>query len=59
MTDEGTSPYDISYNAWSIDCVFRWIFAPGSELSVVWKNLLDDQGDLLPDTYTENLQDVL
>ena len=43
LTDEGTSPYDISYNAWSIDCVFRWVFAPGSELSVVWKNLLESQ----------------
>ena len=52
-------PYDISYNAWSIDCVFRWIFAPGSELSVVWKNLLESQGDMLPDTYAENLEDVL
>ena len=59
LTDKGTSPYDISYNAWSIDCVFRWIFAPGSELSVVWKNLLESQGDLLPDTYADNLEDVL
>jgi len=59
LDDAGTSEYDISYNAWSIDCVFRWIFAPGSELSVVWKNLLEDQGDRLPDTYAENLEDVL
>ena len=59
LSDEGTSPYDISYNAWSIDCVFRWIFAPGSELSVVWKNLLESQGDMLPDTYADNLEDVL
>jgi len=59
LTDEGTSPYDISYNAWSIDCVFRWIFAPGSELSIVWKNLLESQGDLLPATYADNLEDVL
>ena len=59
LTDEGTSPYDISYNAWSIDCVFRWIFAPGSELSVVWKNLLESQGDLLPATYGQNLEEVL
>ena len=59
LTDEGTSVYDISYNAWSIDCVFRWIFAPGSEVSVVWKNLLESQGDMLPDNYGENLEDVL
>lgn len=59
LSDEGESPYDISYNAWSIDCVFRWIFAPGSEVSVVWKNLLESQGDMLPNTYADNLEDVL
>ena len=59
LADDGTSAYDISYNAWSIDCVFRWIFAPGSELSVVWKNLLESQGDMLPNSYADNLEDVL
>ena len=59
LDDNGESMYDISYNAWSIDCVYRWIFAPGSELSVVWKNLLESQGDMLPSTYGDNLEDVL
>lgn len=59
LDDNGESMYDISYNAWSIDCVYRWIFAPGSELSVVWKNLLESQGDMLPSTYADNLEDVL
>ncbi|MDG2425447.1 MAG: DUF5916 domain-containing protein [Flavobacteriales bacterium] len=59
IDDDGTSPYDISYNAWSIDCVYRWIFAPGSELSVVWKNVFESQGEMLPETYSQNLQDVI
>lgn len=59
VDDDGTSPYDISYNAWSIDCVYRWIFAPGSELSLVWKNVLESRGDLLPNNYAENLEEVL
>ena len=59
LEDDGTSEYDISYNAWSIDCVYRWIFAPGSELSVVWKNVLESRGDLLPNNYADNLEDVL
>ncbi len=59
LDDDGSSSYDISYNAWSIDCVFRWIFAPGSEVSVVWKNLLESQGDMLPNTYADNLEEVL
>lgn len=59
VAEDGTSSYDISYNAWSIDCVYRWIFAPGSELSIVWKNVLVSEGEMLPETYSENLQNVL
>ncbi|MDT8401559.1 MAG: DUF5916 domain-containing protein [Bacteroidales bacterium] len=30
--------FDYNYNAWNIDLVYTWRFAPGSEMSVVWKN---------------------
>jgi len=29
---------DINFNAWTIDTQFRWRFAPGSDLYIVWKN---------------------
>jgi hypothetical protein len=32
--------YDESFNAFNIDLVFNWHFAPGSNLSVVWKNAI-------------------
>jgi hypothetical protein len=31
---------DINYNAFTIDAVYRWRFAPGSDLYLVWKNSL-------------------
>ena len=31
---------DISFNAFTVDLNFAWNFAPGSELSVVWKNAI-------------------
>ena len=54
-----TSSYDTNYNAWSIDLVYRWIFSPGSELSVVWKNTLNESGTALPSTYWDNWEGML
>ena len=39
--------HDQNYNAFNIDLIFRWRFAPGSELNVVWKNaILNFSSDL-------------
>ena len=54
-----TSRYDVNYNAWSVDLVYRWIFSPGSELSVVWKNSLSEAGTALPNSYWNNWQSML
>lgn len=40
----GSKDYDFNYNAFNVDLVFSWQFAPGSNLSIVWKNaILDEQ----------------
>lgn len=46
--------------------VYRWNFAPGSELNVVWKNQLFEErrlGDLtaysLPTTYADNFNQMI
>ena len=54
-----TSTKDLNYNAWSIDLVYRWIFSPGSELSLVWKNTLNESGNAIPSNYRENWQQML
>jgi hypothetical protein len=42
-----------NYNAFNIDLIFRWRFAPGSELNVVWKNIvLTDSNQLEYDYFT-------
>lgn len=39
--------HDQRYNAFNIDLIYRWRFAPGSELNVVWKNaVLDFSSDV-------------
>lgn len=58
---EGSSQYDVNFNAWSVDLVYRWIVSPGSEINVVWKNnlLQDDQGIALPSNYRDNFKLML
>ncbi len=38
----GTTDYnsfnDNSFNAFTIDCIYRWRFAPGSDIFIIWKN---------------------
>lgn len=46
---------DANYNAFNIDLVFRWIFAPGSELSLAWKNSILSSEDHVVSGYWNNL----
>ncbi len=50
---------DINYNAFTIDLAFTWEFAPGSQLSVVWKNIIDSEGHLLRENYFDNLNHIV
>lgn len=47
---------DQNYNAFNIDLIFRWIFAPGSELSIAWKNSIYDEQDQVTNNYWRNLK---
>jgi len=47
--------HDANYNAFNIDLVFRWIFSPGSELSLAWKNSILSNGDRVVSDYFKNL----
>lgn len=50
---------DRNYNAFNIDMVYQYVFAPASEISVVWKNsIINDGGELL-DGYFANVDTML
>jgi hypothetical protein len=42
---------DINFNAFTVDLQFVWYFAPGSEMSVVWKNVINTVDDQLVYNY--------
>ncbi|MCK5822888.1 MAG: carbohydrate binding family 9 domain-containing protein [Bacteroidales bacterium] len=50
---------DINYNAFNIDLVYKWNFAPGSELSVVWKNSIYNDGEIIRKNYFDNLNNTI
>lgn len=51
----GNSVYDINYNAFTIDMLFRWVFFPGSEINIVWKNSVFSQDDRVTQNYWKTL----
>lgn len=50
--------FDYNYNAFNIDLVYIWRFAPGSELSLVWKNSIYSGSDEIYYDFRENIQDL-
>lgn len=46
---------DINFNAFTVDMIFRWIFAPGSEFSIAWKNTIYDDQNKFESSYFDNL----
>ncbi len=50
---------DINYNAFTIDLMFTWHFAPGSQMTALWKNVIDNRGGELRHNYMDNLSHIL
>jgi hypothetical protein len=51
--------HDINFNAFTSDAQFVWYFAPGSELSVVWKNAIYSSDNLIVNDYIENFRGTI
>ena len=50
--------HDLSLNFFNIDMVYRWRFAPGSDIFFIWKNSISD-GSNDPDVIQYNYQTAL
>ena len=49
---------DVNFNAFNIDMTFKWEFAPGSELSVAWKNAVYNSNEDVESNLGENLNET-
>jgi len=54
-----TENQNLSFDALTIDAVFTWQFAPGSEMSLVWKNAIYKHGTYINPSYFKNFGDVI
>ena len=50
---------NINYNAFTVDLQFVWYFAPGSEMSVVWKNAINTFNDQLVRNYFTDFEKTI
>lgn len=51
--------HNVNFNAFNVDCVFTWRFAPGSDFNVVWKNAILNRESELARNYFANLNSTL
>ena len=49
--------HNINYTTWTSDIAFNWWFAPGSQISLVWKNGIDNESDILINHWNEKLKE--
>ncbi len=57
--DDYTEAHNVNFNAFNVDMVFSWWFAPGSEMSVVWKNAILTNEEDVNASFYRNLQNTM
>lgn len=50
---------DFNFNAFNIDLVLNWQFAPGSSLNIIWKNSIANESDVPTKNYFDNFNKTL
>ncbi len=58
-TNNSVHALDINYNAFTIDMMLTWHFAPGSQMTFMWKNIIDNRQSDLTHNYFDNLSQIL
>ena len=48
--------HNTNFNTWTVDMAFNWWFAPGSQMSLVWKNSMQDYDDIFIPGLFDNLE---
>ncbi|MGQ0829038.1 MAG: DUF5916 domain-containing protein, partial [Bacteroidota bacterium] len=51
--------HDFNFNAFNIDMVFQWQFAPGSFMTFNWKNSIYNEGNVVINSYSKNFNNTL
>ena len=49
--------HNVNYTTWTSDISLNWRFAPGSQISIVWKNGIENESNQLINHWTKNLKE--
>jgi len=49
--------HNVNYTTWTSDIAYSWRFAPGSQMSLVWKNAIVDEKNYLRNHWADNLEE--
>ena len=55
LTSDYEGGHNDNFNAFNIDMVYRWRFAPGSDVFIVWKNAVYSSDDATDISYFKNM----
>lgn len=50
---------NVSYSTFNIDLIYQWNFAPGSVLSVVWKNAVEMRGNEIDKNFADSFESLI
>lgn len=50
---------NLSFNTFTIDMIYKWIFVPGSEVTVVWKKAITHQNNVIPSSLIDDIEFTL
>lgn len=53
-----TENHDTTYNSWNLDLRFSWWFAPGSQLSLLYRNSIDSYLEASGRNFQQNFDDL-
>ena len=59
VSEDNAPLHDANFNAFNVDLVYRWRFAPGSDIFVVWKNAIFRNNPDLDASYFRNVAELL
>ena len=53
-----TGDHDINFNIWNLDLSYVWEFAPGSQLSLLYRNIISNVDDMAQLDYKTNIENL-
>ncbi len=59
LTNIYTENNDINFNVWNMDIGYTWEFAPGSNLTLLYRNTLTNYDQLAKISFTDNIDNLL